>query len=58
MQVKLESARVGHRFDDNGRFAGVFAQAAGAVVEMKDEEAMRYREKGLASEVEQKKPNK
>jgi hypothetical protein len=56
MQVKLTSARVGHKYDKAGRFIGQFSQAAGDEVEMPDEEARRYIDNGLATEV--KKPNK
>jgi hypothetical protein len=51
MLVKLSSARVGHKFDKDGRFIGQFAEAAGQEVEMPDEEAKRYIERGLASPV-------
>jgi hypothetical protein len=51
MTVKLTSARVGNRFDDKGRFAGMYAQAAGEEVDMPDDEAKRYIAKGLAVEV-------
>lgn len=56
MLVKLSSPRCGHRFDKEGRFIGVFAQAAGDEVEMEQSEAQRYIERGLATEV--KKANK
>lgn len=48
MTVKLTSARVGHKFDKQGRFIGVFAEAAGQEVDMPDAEAQRYIDKGLA----------
>ncbi len=51
MVVKLTSPRCGHRFDKEGRFTGVFAQAAGDEVEMPEEEAKRYIERGLATTV-------
>jgi hypothetical protein len=51
MKVKLSSARVGHNFDSNKRFTGQFAQAAGDIVDMPTDEARRYIERGLASEV-------
>lgn len=56
MTVKLTSGRVGHTFNSENQFAGMFAQAAGEEVEMPDDEARRYIAKGLASEV--KKPTK
>lgn len=49
MKVKLLSARCGHRFDSQGRFTGVFSEAAGQVVEMPESEAKTYLERGLAS---------
>lgn len=51
MKVKLESARCGHRFDKERRFVGVFAQPHGAIVDMPEDEALRYLDKGLATEV-------
>lgn len=48
-KVKLTSARVGHNFDDKGRQTGMFAQAAGEIVDMPADEAERYIAKGLAS---------
>ena len=56
MLVKLTSARCGHSYDGknkskefpHGRFTGVFAQAAGAEVDMPDDEAQRYLDAGLA----------
>lgn len=51
MKVKLSSARVGHNYDPKGRFTGQFVQAAGDVVDMPNEEAQRYLERGLASKV-------
>lgn len=51
MVVKLTSARVGHKFDKEGRFIGVFSEAAGQEVDMNDDEAKRYLERGLASPV-------
>lgn len=54
MTVKLTSSRCGHKFDKDGRFIGVFSQAAGDEVEMPDEEAKRYLERGLASLVTKK----
>lgn len=51
MTVKLTSARVGHKFDKAGRFIGVFSEAAGQEVDMPDDEAERYIEKGLATRV-------
>lgn len=53
MRVKLNSARVGHICDAKGRKTGEFAQAAGDVVDMPDDEAKRYIQKGLAQEVKQ-----
>lgn len=52
MKVKLTSARAGHTFDDKGRPTGVFAQAAGDVVDMPADEAKRYIDKGLAAPVQ------
>lgn len=49
MKVKLLSSRCGHRFDSHGRFTGVFAEAAGQVVEMPENEAKTYLERGLAT---------
>lgn len=49
MLVKLQTARVGHKYDKTGRFIGVFSEAAGQEVEMPDDEAKRYIERGLAS---------
>lgn len=49
MKVKLASARAGHTFDSDGRQTGMFAQAAGDVVEMPVDEARRHIDKGLAS---------
>jgi hypothetical protein len=47
-KVKLTSARCGHKFDGQGRFIGVFAEAAGQIVDMPKDEAERYVERGLA----------
>lgn len=58
MLVKLSTARCGHRFDKDGRFTGVFAQAAGDEVEMDESEAKRYIERGMASEVRKQHNNK
>lgn len=49
VRVKLNSARAGHTFDSQGRNVGVFAQAAGDIVEMPASEAQRHIERGLAS---------
>ena len=57
MKVKLNSARVGHRFNDKGAFAGEFAQAVGDIVDMPVDEAERYLERGLASPVSDKQKN-
>ena len=51
VNVKLPPTRAGHRYDRHGRFTGVFAQAAGDVVEMSAEEAERHVERGLATHV-------
>lgn len=51
MLVKLTSARVGHNFDKDGRFIGQFSQAVGQEVDMPNDEARRYIERGLATEV-------
>lgn len=51
MTVKLQSARCGHKYDNDGRFIGVFANAAGDEVDMPDAEARRYIDRGLAVEV-------
>jgi hypothetical protein len=56
MLVKLTSAICGHRFDKEGRFTGVFANAVGDEIEMDDVHARRCIEAGLANEV--KKSNK
>lgn len=48
MKVKLVSGRVGHRYDDKGRFTGEFAQSPGQVIDMPKDEAERYLERGLA----------
>jgi hypothetical protein len=47
-KVKLTSARCGHKYDSQGRFIGVFAEAAGQIVDMPTAEAERYLERGLA----------
>lgn len=51
MKVKLSSARVGHNYDSNKRFIGQFSQAAGDIVDMPNDEAARYIDRGLASKV-------
>lgn len=51
MVVKLTSPRCGHRFDKDGRFTGAYAQAAGDEVDMPEDEAKRYIERGLATPV-------
>ncbi len=51
VKVKLSSARCGHKFDDDGRFTGVFSQAAGDTVTVPVDEAERLIEKGYASPV-------
>jgi hypothetical protein len=48
VRVKLTSARAGHSYDSQGRFTGVFSQAAGDIVSMPKPEAERHFEKGLA----------
>lgn len=53
-RVRLNSARVGHTYDDEGRWTGEFNQAAGDEVEMRSDEAQRYLQRGLASEVQPK----
>lgn len=55
MTVKLTSARCGHKYDKDGRFIGIFANAAGDEVDIPEDEARRYIDRGLATEV--KKPN-
>jgi len=55
VKVKLNSSRVGHKFDDKGRPTGVFSQAVGDIVEMPDAEARRYIERGLAAPVSENK---
>ena len=57
-KVRLNSARVGHMFDDQGRFCGEFSQAAGDEVEMTAAEAKRHIERGLASPVSDKQKNR
>lgn len=52
MKVKLNSARCGHKFDSKGRFIGVFAEYAGQEVDMPNDEAQRYIERGLAQQVD------
>lgn len=54
MTVKLISARVGHKYDKDGRCTGAFSEAAGQEVEMPDDEARRYIERGLAAPVQKK----
>ncbi len=49
IKVKLNSSRAGHSFDENGRFTGVFSQAAGDIVDMPKSEAERHFQAGLAS---------
>ena len=49
VRVKLTSARAGHSFDSSGRMTGVFAQAAGDIVNMPADEAQRHFDKGLAA---------
>jgi len=49
VSVKLNSGRVGNNLDRDGRVCGMFAQAAGEIVQMPSDEAQRYIEKGLAS---------
>lgn len=49
VRVKLTSARAGHLFDSQGRQAGIFAQAAGDIVEMDADEAQRHFDRGLAT---------
>lgn len=51
VKVKLNSARIGHVFDDKGRMTGTFAQAAGDEVDMPKTEARRHIQRGLASAV-------
>lgn len=54
MTVKLTSARVGHKYDKDGRCTGVFSEAAGQEVEMPNDEAQRYLDRGLAVPVQKK----
>lgn len=57
MEVQLTGARCGHKYDGknitkenpHGRFIGVFAQPANAIVTMEKDEAERYLERGLAT---------
>ncbi len=56
-RVRLNSARVGHVFNDKGQFAGEFAQAAGDEVEMTVAEAERHCLRGLASPIANPKKN-
>ena len=51
VKVKLNSARIGHVFDDKGRMTGTFTQAAGDEVDMPKTEARRHIQRGLASAV-------
>ena len=51
VKVKLSSARVGHKFDSDGRFTGIFSQAAGDTVTVPAAEAKSLIEKGYASPV-------
>lgn len=50
-KVKLNCARVGHKYDIKGRFTGEFSQSAGTIVDMPVDEAERYCERGLAEKV-------
>ena len=54
-RVKLTCSRVGTAYDGkatkelpHGRATGTFSQAAGSIVNMPDDEAERYIERGLA----------
>jgi len=49
VRVKLNCSRAGHNFDKDGRQTGIFAQAAGEIVEMPADEAQRNIDNGLAS---------
>lgn len=51
VRVKLNCSRAGHNFDAQGRQTGIFAQAAGDVVEMPPDEAQRHIDAGLAQPV-------
>lgn len=51
VSVKLNCSRCGHLFDDKGRQAGTFSQAAGDKIEMPADEAQRNIDAGIASPV-------
>lgn len=48
VRVKLNCSRAGHSYDAQGRQTGIFAQAAGDVIEMPADEAQRNIDAGLA----------
>ena len=50
-RVRLNSARVGHTYNEEGLWTGEFNQASGDEVEMPTEEAKRYLQRGLASPI-------
>lgn len=52
MKVKLSTAVAGNKLKD-GQFAGHFAWAVGDVVELPDNEAKAYIERGMATPVQQ-----
>lgn len=58
MKVRLTSSRCGQNFTADGKPGAIFAQAAGEVVEMPDDEAKRYIERGLASVVSETKDSR
>jgi hypothetical protein len=51
VKVKLAGSRAGHKFDAAGRYVGDFVQAAGEIVEMPENEAKNYIDRGMASAV-------
>jgi len=55
MLVKLTSARVGHKYDKEGRFIGVVSESSGQEVDRPPDEAKRYIERGLANLAEKAK---
>ncbi len=48
VQVKLNSSRVGHRFDKDGKACGMFTQQTGDIIAMDKDEARRCVNSGIA----------
>lgn len=53
MKVKLATAVAGNKLNAKGEFSGHFAWAVGDVVELPDNEAKAYIERGMATPVNQ-----